>query len=112
MMQKTQFFLGDKSRILKSEKFIKKDICFLSKWQKRDPKLVHGKIGSRRSISPVTRKLLKNMERTLINRPIVKTYSKRWKQTNKPKNINEKIARSVKRKVLPWSLNESTLKSG
>ena len=41
------------------------------------------------------------MERKLINRPIVKNFSKRWKQRNKLKNINEKIARSVKRKVLP-----------
>ena len=112
MMQKTQLFLEDKSPILKSEKFINKDIYFLSKCQKRDSILVHCKIGSRRSISPVTRKLLKNMERKLINRPIVKNFSKRWKQRNKLKNINEKIARSVKLKVLPWSLNESTLKTG
>ena len=28
MMQKTQFFLGDKSRILKSENFIKKEFVF------------------------------------------------------------------------------------
>ena len=62
---------------------------FLSKCKKRDLIPVHCKLGDRRSVSLVTRKLLKNTERKLLNRSIVKNYSKRWKQRNKLKNINE-----------------------
>ena len=35
--------------------------------------------------------LLKNIERKLLNKSIVKNYSKRWKQRNEPKNINRKL---------------------
>ena len=76
---------------LRSEKIINEDIYFLSKCKKRDLIPVHCKLDGRRSVSPVIRKLLKNTERKLLNRSIVKNYSKRWKQRNKGKNINEKL---------------------
>ena len=57
----------------------------------------------RRSVSPVTRKLLKNTKRILLNRSFIKDLSKRWKKRNKLKNLNEKIRRNVKRKGLHWS---------
>ena len=76
---------------LRLEKIINEDIYFLSKCKKRDLIPVHCKLGGRRSVSPVTRKLLKNTERKLLNRSIVKNYSKCWKQRNKLKNINEKL---------------------
>ena len=76
---------------VKFEKIINKDVYFLSKWKKRDLIRAHCKIGSRRPISPVTRNLLKNIERKLLNKSIVKNYSKRWKQTSKLKNVNQKL---------------------
>ena len=76
---------------VKSEKIINEDVYFLSKCKKRDLIRVHYKIGSRRSISPVTRNLLKNTERKLLNKFIAKNYSKRWKQTSKLKNVNQKL---------------------
>ena len=76
---------------VKFEKIINKDVYFLSKCKKRDLIRAHCKIGSRRPISPVTRNLLKNIERKLLNKSIVKNYSKRWKQTSKLKNVNQKL---------------------
>ena len=52
---------------------------------------VHCNLGVKRSVSPVRRKLLKNTERKLLNKYILKNYSKHWKQRNKLKNINEKL---------------------
>ena len=43
------------------------------------------------SVLLVTRKLLKNTEKRLLNRSIIKKYSKHWKQKNKIKNRNEKM---------------------
>ena len=76
---------------VKFEKIINKDVYFLSKCKKRDLIRAHCKIGSRRPISPVTRNLLKNIERILLIKSIVKNYSKRWKQTSKLKNVNQKL---------------------
>ena len=78
-------------RALRSEKFINEDAYFVSKCKKRDLIPVHCKLGGKRSVSTITRKLLKNTERKLLNRSIVKNYSKRWKQRNKFKNVNEKL---------------------
>ena len=83
---------------LRSEKIINQDIYFLSKWKKRDLIPVHCKIGGRRSVSSVIRKLLKNTERKLLNRSIAKNDSKRWKRKNKLENIIAKVEEVLSRK--------------
>ena len=68
-----------------SGKYITKDLRFARKnWDL----LV---VTFRRSVLTTTRKLLKNSEKKLINRSIVNSHSKRWKQKNWLKLIIERL---------------------
>ena len=67
-------------KTLKTTETLNKDIEFLSKCKRSKIIPTHCNIGGRRSASPMTRKMIEETERKLLNRSIVKNYSKRWKQ--------------------------------
>ena len=90
--------IGGYQSALRSEKIVYEDIYFLSKCKKRDLIPFHCKLHGRRSLSSVTRKLLKNTERKLLNRSIAKNYSKCRKQRRKLININEKLEEALSEK--------------
>ena len=57
-----------------------RDIEFLSKCKRSGITPIHCRLGGRRSASPTTRKFLRDTEKKLLNRSIVKNYTKRFKQ--------------------------------
>ena len=64
----------------KNTELLNIDIHFLSKCKRSGIVPIHCRIGGRRSASPTTKKMIGKTEKKLLNRSIVKNYSKRWKQ--------------------------------
>ena len=64
----------------KTTEILNEDIEFLSKYKRSKIIPTHCKIGEKRPAPPMTRKMIEETERKLLNCPIAKNYSKRWKQ--------------------------------
>ena len=67
---------------------LNQDIDFLSKCKRSGVVPIHCRIGGRRSASPTTKNILKASEKKLLNRSIVKNYSKRWKKQQEIKKVD------------------------
>ena len=63
----------------KQIEILNEDIHFLSKCKRAGIIPIHCRIGKRRSASPNTKKIIQTTEKKLLNRSLVKNYSKRWK---------------------------------
>ena len=98
----------------KTTEILNKDIEFLSKCKRSKIIPTHCKIGRRRSASPMMRKMIEETERKLLNRSIVKNYSKRWKQQrikeSKENLLQENLSLADYAKVLALTRKE-TLKN-
>ena len=88
--------INEYQKASKKEDILSKDIEFLSNCKRSSITPIHCRIGGRRSVSPTTRKLIGETERKLLNRSIVKNYTKRFKllQTRKKIdcNLEEKLS--------------------